>query len=265
MNIIFYTLFASLIGVFVGSFINVVVFRTKTKDAFWKGRSKCRSCEVPIAPLDLIPVVSYFALKGRCRHCSATIEWQYPVIELVTGILFGLLFAHAAIGFSIPSWVESSDWLALFIRDAIMAVFLVILFVYDFRYSYILDRFSIPAMILALVFNVVLGADALNLLLGGFLIGGFFAFQFLISNGKWVGGGDVRMGMFMGFLLGLSGGIVALFLSYILGAIAGIFLIATKKRKLDSQVPFGTFMAIAMLITMIWGEQILAWYLGYFS
>lgn len=255
----------AVLGVVVGSFVNVVVFRTKTDDPFWKGRSKCRTCEVPIAAKDLVPVLSYFALKGRCRNCSETIEWQYPAVELITGVLFGVLFARAALGIGVPDWIDNGEWLALFIRDAVMAVFLLIIFVYDFRYQYILDRFSIPAMILALIFNITLGADILDILLGGFLIGGFFAFQFLVSNGKWVGGGDVRMGMLMGFLLGVANGLVALFLSYIFGAIVGIGLILAKKRKLESQVPFGTFMAAAIIVTMMFGPQILEWYLGYFS
>jgi len=80
-------------------------------------------------------------------------------------------------------------------------------------------------MIVALIFNVALGADAINLLAGGFLIGGFFAFQFLLSGGKWIGGGDIRMGLLMGFMLGLELGIVALFISYVLGAIVGVGLI----------------------------------------
>ncbi|MBU1126330.1 MAG: prepilin peptidase [Patescibacteria group bacterium] len=263
--IIVWTILAAVLGVIVGSFVNVVVFRTKTDEAFWKGRSKCRTCEVPISPIDLVPVLSYFALKGRCRSCSATIEWQYPAVELITGVMFGVLFARAALGIGVPDWIDGSEWLALFVRDAVMSVFLLIIFVYDFKYSYILDRFSIPAIILAIVFNLALGADAINLLLGGLFIGGFFAFQFLVSSGKWVGGGDIRMGMLMGFLLGVSNGVLALFLSYILGAIFGIILILTKKRKLDSQVPFGTFMAAATLITMILGPYMLEWYLGFFS
>ncbi len=262
--IILWTILATILGVLVGSFINVVVFRTKSNEPFWKGRSKCRTCEVPISPVDLVPVFSYFALKGRCRSCSATIEWQYPAIELITGVLFGVLFARAALGIGVPPWIDDSEWLILFIRDAVIAVFLLIIFVYDFRFSYILDRFSMPAAIIALVFNLYLGASIVDLLLGGLFIGGFFAFQFLVSGGKWVGGGDIRMGLLMGFLLGVANGVLALFLSYISGAIFGIILILSKKRKLDSQVPFGTFMAAAMIICMIFGSYILEWYLGFF-
>lgn len=258
------TILVCLFGIAIGSFLNVVVFRTKSNDSVVNGRSKCRTCLEPIATIDLIPVWSYFALRGRCRKCSSVIEWQYPAVEIATGIMFGLFFVRAAFAWGIPDFVDQTEWIPLFIRDATMACFLLIIFIYDFRYSYILDRFSIPAMIVALLFNIALGADPLNLLLGGFLIGGFFAFQFLVSQGKWIGGGDIRMGLLMGFLLGLEHGLLALFLSYILGAIAGIVLIATKKRKLDSHVPFGTFMSAATLIVMFCGTYILDWYLGLF-
>ncbi len=264
MDLIFPTVVASLIGIAVGSFINVVVFRTRSQKAL-TGRSKCMRCEEPIAWIDLIPVISFFMLKGRCRKCSQVIEWQYPVIELLMGVLFGVLYARAALGFGIPGYVDSGEWFLLFLRDAAMAVFLTIIFVYDFRYYYILDRFTFPAMIVAVAMNLWLGAPVISLLLGGLFIGSFFAFQFLASKGKWVGGGDIRLGMLMGFLLGIEQGLVALFLSYILGAIVGIGLILAKKRTLDGQVPFGTFMAVSIIITLLFGEQILNWYLGFFS
>lgn len=263
MNVILWTVIVSLLGIAVGSFLNVVVFRAKENEPV-KGRSKCRACLEPVATIDLIPVVSYFALKGRCRKCTSVLEWQYPVIELATGVLFGLFFVRAAMGIGYPGFVEESEWLLLFARDAIIICFLLIIFVYDFRYSYILDRFSIPAIIIALLLNMALGAPVLSLLLGALLIGAFFAFQFLVSKGRWVGGGDIRMGLLMGAFLGLQLGVVALFLSYVLGAIIGIFLLVFKHRKPDSHVPFGTFMALAMLVTMVWGQQVSDWYLSFF-
>lgn len=258
------TILVSLIGVAVGSFINVVVFRTKGGQPV-TGRSKCMKCLEPVATVDLVPVISYFNLRGRCRKCSAVIEWQYPAVELTMGILFGLFYIRAITGFGLPVWIEASEYLAVFLRDVMMASFLLIIFIYDFRYSYILDRFSLPAIILALIFNVLLGAPVVSMLVGGLLLGAFFAIQFLVSKGKWIGGGDIRLGMLMGFLLGVELGIVALFLSYVVGAIAGIFLILMKKRKLESQVPFGTFLTGATIVTMFFGMHILNWYLGYFS
>jgi len=260
--ILLFIVLSGVLGVIFGSFLNVVIFRTNVGESFW-GRSKCQVCLEPVEARDLVPILSYFALKGKCRNCKAVIEWQYPAVEAASGILFALFFARAFLGFGAPDFVDAHEWIALFVRDAVMALFLIIIFVYDLRFFYILDRYSIPAMILALGFNIALGANPVSLLLGGFVIGGFFAGQFLISNGKWIGGGDIRMGMFMGFLLGLKLGLVALFVSYLLGAIVGIFLLLSNKRELTSRMPFGTFLALGTLISMIWGADILSWYLSF--
>jgi prepilin signal peptidase PulO-like enzyme (type II secretory pathway) len=263
MNVILWTIIVSLLGVAVGSFLNVVVFRVKENEPL-TGRSKCRTCLEPVKGIDLIPIISFFSLKGRCRQCSSVIEWQYPIIELTTGVMFGLLFIRAVTGIAIPDFVTGDELTLLFIRDAIIGCFLLIIFVYDFKYSYILDKFSVPAILLALMINASLGASLQDMLLGGFLIGAFFAFQFLVSRGKWIGGGDIRMGLLMGFYLGLELGVVALFLSYVMGAFIGVLLIVFKHRKPDSHVPFGTFMALSMFATLFFGQSLLDWYLGFF-
>lgn len=264
MSILLTLVVAFIVGVVVGSIVNATVLRTKSGLPLMC-RSKCIRCVEPIAWFDLIPVLSYFALKGRCRRCDAAIEWQYPAVELAMGLLFVLFAARIHFGIGIPGFVEASEYGALFVRDAVIAVFLVVIFLYDFRFSVIPDRFSIPAATIALIFNLALGASAWGILLGGLGIGAFFAVQFLASRGRWVGGGDIRMGMLMGFLLGLPVGVLALFISYIMGAIGGIYLVGRGHRHLDSHVPFGTFMAIATVIAMIYGPEILGWYMNLLS
>ncbi|MBU4452652.1 MAG: prepilin peptidase [Patescibacteria group bacterium] len=258
---IFWTIVVSLLGICFGSFLNSVIFRAQANIPM-KGRSKCMKCMKPIHWVDNVPIISFFNLHGRCRNCSSVISWQYPVIEMVTGIIFGLLFIRALFGFGFAGFEDQSEWLIIFVRDAIIACFLLIIFVYDYKYSIIMDRFSIPPIIIALLANLWLGADPTWTLLAGLLIGSFFAFQLIVSKGKWVGSGDVRVGLLMGVLLGVKSGIVALLISYILGAICGIFLIAFKHRKPDSHVPFGTFMAISIIITLFFGQAIADWYLG---
>jgi len=250
-----------LLGIAIGSFVNALVFRANDNEAI-TGRSKCRACLTPIAAKDLIPVISFFLLKRKCRKCTSVIEWQYSIVELSMGVLFGLLFARSLYGVGFPEFVMGKDWLALFIRDALMVTFLLIIFIYDLRWRVILDRFSIPAIIIALIMNVALGADVVDLLAGGIVIAGFFALQFFLSSGRWIGGGDIRMGALMGALLGLKVGLVALFLSYIFGAIGGILLILSKRGNLQSHVPFGTFLAVGTLVAMLFGENILNWYIG---
>lgn len=252
---------AAVLGVIVGSIVNATVLRTKAGLPLMS-RAKCLVCVEPLAWFDVIPVLSYFALKGRCRRCSAAIEWQYPAVEAAMAVLFALFAARIIFSLGIPLYITGTEHALLFIRDAVVSVFLVIIFLYDFRFSVIPDRFSIPAIILVILFNLVLGAPSWSLLLGGLAIGGFFSVQYLVSQGRWVGGGDIRLGLLMGFLLGLPMGVVALFLSYIIGAIGGLFLLAFGHRKVTSHVPFGTFLALATVITMIWGPSLLGWYLG---
>ncbi|MBT3230442.1 prepilin peptidase [Candidatus Uhrbacteria bacterium] len=261
MTEIIWTILVSLGGICIGSLLNTVVFRVQ-KNIPIKERSKCMKCLKPIHWVDKVPIVSFFNLKGRCRNCSDVISWQYPIIEMTTGILIGLLFVRALFGFGFFGFEDHTEWLIVFARDAIIACLLLIIFIYDYKYSIILDRFSVPAIGVAIVFNVILGASSMEMLLSGLLIGAFFAFQFLVSRGRWVGSGDIRMGLLIGVLFGAKLGIVALLLSYILGAFAGVFLIVFKKRKLESHVPFGTFMTLAMILTLFFGEMLVDWYLG---
>jgi prepilin signal peptidase PulO-like enzyme (type II secretory pathway) len=242
--------FVFLIGLCVGSFLNVVVFRTHDERSVIVGRSKCLSCEIPLRPIDLIPVLSWIILRGRCRNCNASISWQYPAVELSTGLLF------------LSAYLVETDILMV-VRDWIFIAFLTIIFVYDLRYTLILDRFSIPGMIVAVVLNLWLGVvPGWSMLAGGAALGGFFLVQHLISKGAWVGGGDIRMGLLMGFMLGIRDGFVALFLAYAIGACFGIFLLAQKKANMKTQVPFGTFLAVGTLIGMFSGQNIVDWYLG---
>lgn len=240
------------LGVSIGSFINAAVFRVQAGESVVKSRSKCRSCETPISAIDLIPVISYLRLKGRCRNCKSVISWQYPVVEFVMGVLFIIAFFHA-------------DSLLMFVRDAIFLSYLVILFVYDLRYMLILDKFTIPAIIIAILLNLWLDAvPPTALLLGGLVLAAFFHLQFVISKGTWVGGGDIRMGALMGFMLGLGYGLVALFVAYVLGAIVGVGLIFLKKADRKSPIPFGTFLTLATAIVMFVGPELVSWYLSLF-
>jgi len=247
-----YGIFVFLIGICVGSFLNVLVFRTHDERSFMRGRSKCIKCEVPIAWYDLVPVLSFILLRRRCRKCKSAISWQYPLIELATGLLFLGLFLRP--DFSIE----------FFIRDAIFTIFLIVLFVYDLKYQLLLDRFTIPAMIVALLFNLFLSVPVWSMLVGALVLGGFFLGQYWISKGKWIGDGDIRMGVLMGLMLGLQDGLVALFLAYILGAVVGVVLIMSKKAKMHTQIPFGTFLALTTFISLLWGSEIISWYLGLF-
>jgi prepilin signal peptidase PulO-like enzyme (type II secretory pathway) len=252
-----------LVGVCIGSFLNVAVFRTHEDESMVRGRSKCQSCEVPIGAKDLVPVLSYLRLKGRCRICKSVISWQYPVVELATGLLFLVMYLTS--DWNIAYELGLQDMTVLLFRNFVFVSYLVIIFVYDLRHMLILDRFTLPAMIFALIANLWIGVvPAWSVLVGGLVLGGFFWLQFQISKGVWVGGGDIRLGALMGFMLGLEQGLVALLLAYVLGAIAGVIMIVSKKATRKTPIPFGTFLTIATVITLIMGQPMIDWYLGFF-
>lgn len=228
-----------------------------------RGRSKCPACDKPVAARDLVPVLSYLLLRGRCRHCQSSISWQYPAVEIATGFLFVLFYLLVV--------TREGDHLGLLsmtlyiLRDWIFAAYLVIIFVYDLRYMLIIDRFTVPAMILAIVLNLWLGlVPAWSVFLGGVVLAGFFWIQFAFSKGAWVGGGDIRMGALMGFMLGLPYGLVALFLAYVLGATIGVGMMAKGYATRKTPLPFGSFLAFATLLTLFVGEPLLDWYLSLF-
>jgi len=249
------------VGTCIGSFLNVAIFRTHEGESVVTGRSKCRACEVPIGAQDLVPVLSYLRLRGRCRSCKSVISWQYPAVEIVTGFLFVVAFLS-----STQTLNDSITQSLLFLRNGVFLSYLVLIFVYDLRHMLIIDRFTIPAMIFAIIINLWLGTvPAWSVLVGGLVLAGFFWIQFLLSKGTWVGGGDIRMGALMGFMLGLEHGLVALFIAYVLGAIVGLMMMVTGRATRKTPVPFGTFLSVSTVLVLFAGKQILDWYLSFFA
>ena len=239
----------------------MAIFRTHEGESVVTGRSKCRACEVPIGAQDLVPVLSYLRLRGRCRSCKSVISWQYPAVEIVTGFLFVVAFLS-----STQTLNDSITQSLLFLRNGVFLSYLVLIFVYDLRHMLIIDRFTIPAMIFAIIINLWLGTvPAWSVLVGGLVLAGFFWIQFLLSKGTWVGGGDIRMGALMGFMLGLEHGLVALFIAYVLGAIVGLMMMVTGRATRKTSVPFGTFLSVSTVLVLFAGKQILDWYLSFFA
>ncbi|MFH1226190.1 MAG: prepilin peptidase [bacterium] len=244
-----------LLGLAVGSFLNCVIFRLEKGEKFWHGRSHCFSCQKELGFRDLIPIFSFIRQKGRCRFCRKKISWQYPLVELATAVLFS-----ATVLLRLDSGLAIAyGWL---FRDWLFIAFLIIIFVYDLKYYLILDKVIVPAIIIALAFNLILGLTWQSLVLGGLIGGVFFLFQFLVSRGRWLGGGDIRLGVLMGAVLGWPGVAIAITLAYFIGSIFSLILLALKKKSWQSQLPLGTFLTIATVITMFWGQEILRWYLN---
>lgn len=257
------TLFIFIIGTFFGSFINALVYRLHHNLSFVLARSHCPKCQHTLTWHELIPVLSFLWQRGKCINCRQKISWQYPIVEILVGFLFVIIYQTHIIGpqFHLPNFPEIVYLVGLFV----FTVWLVIIFVYDFKYYLILDKITLPAMVLALGWQMIMNfsfGHFLNILLAAMLGGGFFLLQFLVSKGKWIGGGDIRLGVLMGLLLGWPQVLVAMMLSYIIGAVVAIGMVLLKKKHWGEQIPFGTFLTIGTFIALLWGEIILKWYLG---
>ena len=152
--------------------------------------------------------------------------------------------------------------LAYVFRDWFIIGVMTIIFIYDLRWYLIPDKVILPAGVMIAAANLLLGANWLNLAISGIIGGGFFYLQFILSRGKWIGGGDIRLGLFMGLALGWPFVLLAIFLAYFIGSVAGIGLILSKKKRWGSRVPLGTFLAFSTAVVLLWGKEILAWYLN---
>lgn len=248
----FYFTIIFIAGAVFGSFLNACVWRKKQKKSIAKGRSVCTSCKNKILWFDNIPIISFFILKGRCRSCKEKISYQYPLVELWLTIAFIFVFL-------IHSGLLSNYILIL--RDCFVVWVLSFIFIYDFEYQEIPDSLTLIPAGLIFVFSLFFGWHSWHdMIIGAVVAAGFFFLQFFVSKGKWIGGGDVRLGVLIGVILGWQKTILALMLAYIFGAVIGVFLILTNKKKITSEIAFGTFLAIATFVVMFFGEHIIGWY-----
>ena len=236
-----------ILGLLVGSFLNVVIFRLHSHEAFLFGRSHCNTCKRELGVWDLIPLFSYLFLRGKCRYCQAHISWQYPMVELLTAFVFVLLGAKFG--------VVNLE----FLIGVIFACVMIVIAVYDFKHYLILDVVIFPALALSVFINLISGSFV-DGILGSILVSGFFLIQYLISKGSWIGFGDVKLGLLLGSLFGWKMSIILLLVSYMTGALVGTFLLILNKKKMSSKLPFGTFLGLSAIIILIYGDQILSWY-----
>ncbi|MCD4760503.1 prepilin peptidase [bacterium] len=255
--------FVFILGLFVGSFLNVVVYRLHRQESFVKGYSKCLFCGHRLYTKDLVPLFSYLFLKGHCRYCQQRFSHQYPLVELFTGLAFVLVFIKILPSLDIS--VLGAKGILHLVDWWVIVSFLIVIFIYDLKYYLILDSVIWPAVVLAFVANLVLGYDILGLLLAAVVGGGFFLLQFVVSKGKWIGGGDIRLGFLMGIILGWPNILTALFIAYIFGSIISVALLLFNRKDWGDKVPFGTFLALATFVTMLYGPSLVAWYWSLFN
>lgn len=246
-----------LFGLVCGSFANAVIWRLKVGRSVAHGRSICPNCKHQLNASDLVPVVSWIVLKGRCRYCAKPISPQYPIVELITGALFG--FAWLFFTPVTPvQWLDFLFWLYLI-------VILVILAVYDLRWMILPDKVLIPAIVIAvarLPILLLLGQPISVVrgpLIAAVLTGGVFYLLAAVSRGKWMGGGDIKLVFLLGLSLGIQKTILALFLATGAASVIGLALMATKRMK-SHYIAFGPFLAAAAIASLFFGDYLIAVY-----
>lgn len=231
-------------GLIIGSFLNVLIRRLPKKESIL-GYSKCPECKKRLTWYDNVPILSFLFLKGRCRSCKSKISWQYPLVELLTGFLFLISFL-----------VYRSNPVFLIYILFLISLLIVIAFI-DFRHFVILDSLVLIGFIISLFYLLLTNFYFLSALYGLLFFAGIFLFLFLITKGKGIGLGDVKMAGWLGFVFGFENSISVFYLTFFIGFIYAIILLVFKRAGLKSKVALGSLMALASILFLLSGFNIL--------
>jgi leader peptidase (prepilin peptidase)/N-methyltransferase len=250
---------AFVFGIALGSFLNVVIIRIDDWKSIITGRSQCPNCKTQLRWYDLIPVISYATLRGRCRYCAKPISFQYPIVEVVMGIL--VMLAYALV-FNSPLSLLSQIFALTFLILALGCM--VVIFFHDLEKMLIPDGISYGLIIFALLFAFIYygTGNYLNIAYGALI--GLVPIALLVypSRGKWMGEGDVKVALGLGLLTGFPASIVFIVSGFLLGGVYGAIALASRHAKLKSSVPFAPFLILGALIALFWGVHIFNWYIG---
>ncbi|MBI1919218.1 prepilin peptidase [Candidatus Microgenomates bacterium] len=256
MGYFLYLAFIFITGIVIGSFLNVLIYRLPRNLAIL-GRSFCPKCKKKISWQDNIPLLSFVLLGGKCRSCRSPISWQYPIVELLTGILFTLIYLSKTSPLGSPfghPW--GGFWELLF--TLFIASSLLVIFFTDLKYGIIPDKIVFPLLILTIIYLFIIPN---SLFLSHFwsAIGAaaFFLLLNLVTRGRGMGLGDVKLAFLMGLLLGFPKIIVALYLAFLTGAAVSLILVLIGKKKFGQTIPFGPFLVAGTLIAMFFNNVIL--------
>ncbi|MCD3245162.1 prepilin peptidase [Clostridium botulinum C] len=240
-----------ILGTVIGSFLNLCICRIPKNESIVYPVSHCTSCQNKIKPYDLIPIISYILLKGRCRYCKEKISIVSPVIELFTGVIF--LGLYLKYGLTIE-----------FIKYLFLCSFLIIIGCIDYNTTDVYFNTTISGIIVGILFlliNWYLNLPIKTYFLGGIIAGIAISLIVILTGG--MGWGDVEICVLSSIYIGAKLTILMLFLSFIIGAIVGIILIIYKKKSRKDYIAFGPSIVIATLITIYSGESIIEWYLNF--
>ena len=243
-----------LLGLIVGSFSNVCIYRIPRNESIVFPASHCPKCSKTIRPIDNIPLLSYILLKGRCPNCKSKISIQYPLVEFLTGLIY--LIIYLVYGLTIQTLVY-----------IILSSALIIIAFIDLNQQIIPDVISLPGIVIGFIISffvpyISFVDSILGIAVGGGIILIIGLVGSVIFKKEAMGGGDVKLAAMIGAFLGWRYIIISLFLGFFVGALAGIILIMSKIKKREDVIPFGPFIILGSFITLLWGEKIISWYLG---
>lgn len=253
-----------IIGAAFGSFLSVVIHRVhKNKKGIFFGKSQCPHCHKKLISRDLIPVLSFIINGGKCRKCKKSINVHYLLLEILTGfafVVFYLLYPFILINADV---IFELNLLLFFLYFAVISVFLIGILFFDIKYMEVPEVLTYPAIVFVFIAGIFLNQPGFySMVVGGALAGIFFGAQVWISKEKWLGAGDVQVGILMGLVLGWQLFLVGLIITYVFGSIISIVLLSIKKVGLKSQVPFAPFLVLGTFVTIIYGEYLLNLYLN---
>lgn len=253
-------------GLIIGSFLNVCIYRLPHGESIVTPPSHCTACGTQLKPWDMIPILSWLLLKGRCRYCGTAFSCRYAAVELLTGILFVWCLTVLGLGPAV-------------FKTLVLVSFLLVITFIDYDHQLILDKvllwFAPAGVAINLLLNhinfladavgcrpgfIVLQTGLPDMLLGALLGGGLFLLIAIVSRGG-MGGGDIKFAAALGLWLGWKFTLLAVFLSFVFGGLGGMILLLLKRKGRKDMIPFGPFIALGAFVAMLYGADILRWYL----
>lgn len=238
-------------GAVIGSFLNVVIYRLPRQLSLVAPGSHCPRCDQPVRWYDNIPLVSYVLLRGHCRHCGQGIAMRYPIVELLTAVLWTLAGVEFGMTWSLLP--------ALLFLSSLVAIFYI-----DLDHSLILNVIVLPVAVIGLAANIAISPDRwLEYLAAGLMSATFFFVVAVLKPGG-MGMGDVKLAGMMGFFLGKDV-LIGLFMGFLIGALTGVALMAAGIKGRKSRIPFGPFLAIGAVIALFFGTELLDLWTGIFE
>lgn len=244
--------FVFALGLILGSFANVCIYRVPRRESILRPGSHCPQCQMPIRARDNVPLLSYLWLKGRCHACGVSISWHYPLVELLTGLTYLHLFQTFGLS------------LAFGIYAALVTALIIVSFI-DLEHQIVPDVITLPGLALGLLLSALfLPITFMDSLMGALLGGGlFYAIAAIYEGG--MGGGDIKLIAMIGAFIGWQQVLLTIFLAAFVGSVIGLALLVTKRKKRRDPIPFGPFLALGAIVALFWGERLLHWYLTFRS